>query len=134
MTALTVAWLGLAGAALSVLVSFLTAKLTLSKEIEKMMLQWERDDIVSSEEEFAEMAASVAKYVDKNVSSYKSDAVVHIAAIRAKENGELASLLDNLYHVTLKGEHAKVDSALTAVIENKRTKVQNYIIDDGKSK
>lgn len=65
------------GAVISLIGSIITAKIAqktaikaaqeaTNQEIKKMERTWEREDIVSSDEEFAAMAEAVGKYVHRN--------------------------------------------------------------------
>ena len=92
-----------------------------NKEIEKMKLGWEREDIVSSDEEFAEMAKAVAKVIDYNTFANRQDAIGKVAAIRSKEYGELGEILDQLY-AAVKAENDKsANVQLSMAIDKKRS-------------
>lgn len=85
-----------------------------------MKLTWEREDIVSSDDEFAEMASAVAKFVQTNSVSYQRTAMEKVAAIRSKEVGTLGQLLDDLYRDLQSGVSTSADARLTQVINQKR--------------
>lgn len=108
------------GTLLSALIAFFVSRTTANKEIEKMQLTWEREDIVSSDDEFAEMASAVATYVQNGWADMQRDALSKIAAIRSKEIGNLAVLLDRLYAEVCKNNTHSANTALTEVINEKR--------------
>ena len=84
-----------------------------------MQLSWIREDIVSSDDDFAEMASLVAQYVVTGAPSYRTSAIAKTAAIRSKESGEIADKLDKLYSALGKSDVTKLN-ALDHVIEEKR--------------
>lgn len=85
-----------------------------------MQLSWIREDIVSSDDDFAEMASLVARYVVTGAPSYRTSAIAKTAAIRSKESGEIADKLDKLYSALGKSDVTKLNEALDHVIEEKR--------------
>lgn len=114
-----------AGIAFSAIVSYVISRSTANKEIEKMKLTWEREDVVSSDDEFAEMAGTVAKFVSNSSGQAKRSAMEQVAAIRSKETGELGRLLDELYLDLQSGYPSNADIKLSQVIDKKReAKVQ----------
>lgn len=108
------------GTLLSTLIAFFVSRSTANKEIEKMKLTWEREDVISSDDEFAEMASAVATYVQNGWSGNQCTAMSKIAAIRSKEIGSLALKLDQLYTSVSRGNANSADSLLTEVINEKR--------------
>lgn len=108
------------GALLSALIAFFVSRSTANKEIEKMKLTWEREDVISSDDEFADMASAVATYVQNGWSDTQRTAMSKIAAIRSKEIGSLASKLDQLYTAVSRDNAKSADSLLTEVINEKR--------------
>ena len=97
-----------------------TAEETANREIEKMERTWQREDLVSSDEEFAEMASSVAAFVFYNDGTGRLQAMQHIAAIRSKEVGHIATILDNLYNDVRAKKIASANLLLNDAIEEKR--------------
>lgn len=97
-----------------------TAEKTANREIEKMERTWQREDIVSSDEEFAEMASAVASFVHMSNGAFSLDAAKAVAAIRSKETGELASTLDLLYNSIQADDYQKTDMLLSEAISEKR--------------
>lgn len=115
------------GTLLSSLIAFLVSRTTANKEIEKMKLTWNREDTVSSDEEFAAMASAVALYVSCRISHYQSDAMERLAALRASETGELSQSLDNLYFAVRDARHGDIDSLLTKLLNQKRETKTNSL-------
>ena len=108
------------GTVISALIAYFVSRSTTNKEIEKMKLTWEREDIISSDDEFADMAAATAKFVHINSSQNRSNALSKIAVLRSKEVGSISSLLDCLYYAVRSDNQSQADAALTSVIEEKR--------------
>lgn len=96
------------------------AKKAACHEIDKMERTWEREDIVSSDDEFAEMAKAVAKFIDYSTCDNQQDAIGRVAAIRSKESGELGCALDNLYSAVKQEDTESANQYLTEAIEKKR--------------
>lgn len=109
-----------AGAVFSVLLSWFTSRSTANKEIEKLKMSWEREDIVSSDDEFAEMASAVALFVQCDVPATQYEAMQKIAALRSKEVTDIAELLDSLYLDVHRNDRYRADSSLTKVLNKKR--------------
>ena len=97
-----------------------TAEETANREIEKMERTWQREDIVSSDEEFAEMASAVASFVHMRNGAFSLDATKAVASIRSKETGELASTLDLLYNSIQADDYQKTELLLSEAITEKR--------------
>lgn len=110
-----------AGIAISGLVSWFVSRSSAAKEIEKMRLSWEREDVVSSDEEFGEMCAAVATSVHYDSFTNRSKAGALVASVRSKEQGTLGNLLDDLYF-SLERTHntTTIDELLSKVIIEKR--------------
>lgn len=96
------------------------AKKTANHEIDKMERIWQREDIVSSDEEFAEMASVVAKFASFANGAFSSDALEKVAAIRSKESGQIGTIMDNLYKSVLSDSYPQADNLLTQAIDEKR--------------
>lgn len=109
-----------AGTIVSALIAYAVSRSTANKEIDKMKLTWEREDVVSSDDEFAEMAGSVAKFVQSNTSSNQRNAMEQVASVRSKETGALGRLLDELYMDIQSGVIYNSDVRLSQVIDQKR--------------
>jgi len=109
-----------AGTVLSALIAWFVSRSTASKELEKLKLTWEREDIVSSDDEFAAMASAVANYVHSNVPLCQREAMCAVASIRSKESGDLGTLLDQLYNAINSNYSIEADRLLSQVINKKR--------------
>lgn len=108
------------GVVISAFISWLVSRASANKEIEKLMLTWEREDIVSSDDEFADMSSSVAKYIVNLYSSERADAMGKVAAIRSKESGSISEKLDNLYSALKRCDVSEIDQSLNDIIDEKR--------------
>ena len=97
-----------------------TAKQTANSEIEKMQLTWNREDLVTSDDEFADMASDVACYVHGGYSNQLKDALAKVAAVRSKESGEIGDTLDTLYLCLRQYDRDGADCALSTAIQQKR--------------
>ena len=109
-----------AGIVVSALISKNVSKNTTAKEIEKMKLSWNREDFVASEDEFSKMTSAVAKYAGDFRESSRRIALGEIASIRARETGDLAAALDQLYQTVLERHYSDINKNLTDVIAAKR--------------
>lgn len=96
------------------------AQETANQEIQKMERTWEREDVVSSDEEFAKMASLVSKYVLCANGAWDSEAIEAIAAIRSQENGRLGEIMDELYTCVQSDMYRKADKLLSDAIKEKR--------------
>ena len=111
------------GVVASALISWFITRSSIAKELEKMHMEWEREDIVSSDDEFAEMASAVASFIQCQSSTYHIAAAQKVAAIRSKESGTIAHRLDHLYVlIDHRGgaQKSELNQALTEVIDEKR--------------
>jgi len=97
-----------------------TTEKTMNKEIQKMRIAWEREDIVSSDDEFASMAEKVSHFVYYNNGDNQEGALAIIAFIRSKENGDIAAILDELYQSVLSDDPIAANELLTKAINAKR--------------
>ena len=121
------ALISLTGLFVSGFLSFLVARFSIKKEIEKMQLLWEREDVIASDDEFAEMVSAVAAYIQSPYPPEATTAASKIAGIRSKETGTLALKLDQLYrNVSFQNLNA-IDSSLTEVINEKRKRKSRHL-------
>lgn len=104
----------------SAVISYAISRTTANKEIEKLQLTWQREDVVSSDDEFSAMAGAVAKYLQSPTGRTKSAAMEQVAAIRSKEIGTLGKMLDKLYADIYHDLTRNVDLQLSQVIDQKR--------------
>lgn len=120
-SAVVTAIASLVSAVISALISKRTAENTANKEIEKLKLGWEREDIISSDEEFAEMARSVSQAIDYCNFSNKQEAIGLVASVRSKEYGELGVILDRLYCAIKSENLTEANEQLSKAIDKKRS-------------
>lgn len=122
-TEIICALISLGGVVASGLLAWLVSNSTAKQQVDQMKLTWAHDDVVSSDDEFADMASEVAMYVtllhDGNWVIADS-ARAKVAALRSKESGPLACALDALYATLLRDGAEDIDTALTEVIKQKR--------------
>lgn len=97
-----------------------TAQETTNQEIKKLEKTWEREDIISSEDEFSAMANAVARYIHRDTTTNASEAVGLVASVRSKEYGELGQILDTLYDALASRDTVRANDALTKAINKKR--------------
>lgn len=102
------------------------ARETINHEIEKMERTWQREDIVSSDEEFAKMASTVATFVYCETGYGQEEALRELASVRSKESGSIGQLLDDLYVAVQKGQHHLADDLLSSTIQEKRRIKSGY--------
>lgn len=79
-----------------------------------------REDIVSSDEEFAEMAAAVARYIKSHQPNDAQNAAEKVCSVRSKEVGKIAHCLDDLYLGIFDDDMRIIDECLDRVINQKR--------------
>lgn len=113
------------GTIISGLIAWFVSRSSTKAEIEKIKESWKREDIVSSEKEFAEMAETVGRYLQNSSNKILADASGMVNAVRAKENGELAESLDELHQSliseTIYGpDIKKIGKCLDEVVKKKR--------------
>ena len=97
-----------------------TAREAADQEIKKLERTWAREDVVSSDEEFAEMAKAIATDIHCPTVATQKDAVGKAAGIRAKEYGRLGETLDRLYSAIVEDENDMAEKMLTKAIDQKR--------------
>ena len=108
------------GIIISSVISYAISRSTANKEIVKLQLTWQREDVVSSDEEFSAMAAAVAKHLHNPTGASKSAAMQQVTSIRTKENGTLGEMLDKLYADIYHDLIGNIDPQLSKVINQKR--------------
>lgn len=109
-----------------------TAKETANQEIKKLEKTWEREDIISSEEEFAAMADAVARCIHRNTVDNGVDAAGKVAGIRSKERGALGEILDDLHKSITDRDLPKAGKELSKAIDEKR-RIRGYEIKEQES-
>lgn len=111
------------GAVISAFISWIVSRSTANKEIKKLKLMWKREDVLTSDEDFSDMAATVARCTAAISDGYEfdiSEVAAKVAAVRSRESGTLANLLDSLYGAVLIKNTCRMYEMLTKVIEEKR--------------
>jgi len=94
------------GAIVSAVIARSVSHSTAKKELERLKLTWDREDVVSSDDDFAEMAFAVARYTQSRRETYDSsarDVISMVASVRARRQ-----------------DLAAIEDALTRVIDEKR--------------
>lgn len=102
----------------SVISAWFVSRLSIKAEIEKLQKTWEHEDVVSSDDEFSQMAESVAIYLYGGISI--ANCIGKVSALRSKEYGELAKSLDDLYIAIQTLDKTAINKALSKVIKEKR--------------
>lgn len=89
--------IALCGTVASGLISWLVARSSAEKEIKKMRIEWEHDKLLSSDDDFSEMASSVAVCLQSLDLSDFDTALASVASLRIRETGPISLKLDKLY-------------------------------------
>lgn len=110
----------LIAASVSALIAKRTAESTANKEIEKMKLGWKREDIVSTDDDFATMVEAITTFLHFRDSRSQLKAAQCVSIVRAKENGSLAPIVDDLYSCVQACRYDSVELLTTQAIEAKR--------------
>lgn len=125
-TEIICALIALAGALVSATISFFVSKSSAEKEIQRMKLEWKRQDIVSSDEDFSDMAVAVSRFIQMQDGTTHLKAVETVMKIRAKELGSIAESLDALYLAIGKRGYGynpnleQIDTLLSEILKQKR--------------
>lgn len=125
-TEIVCAVIALAGVVFSSVISFRVSKSSAEKEIQKMKLEWSRQDIVSSDEDFSDMAVAVSRFIQTQNGTTHRKAIESVMKIRAKESGDIAGSLDALYLAIGKRGHGynpnseQIDNLLSEILKQKR--------------
>ena len=110
----------IAGSVITVLISNRNAKIqarsTASDEVEKMTRTWQREDKLSSEEEFKAVCETIAAYLHDGTSDSQGEALVNIAGMRATTNGQLAEVLDGIYETIRDGNRQLAEKNLDCLL------------------
>lgn len=85
-----------ASATASALISFFISRSTVTREIKKMKLEWAREDAITNDSDFESLFQCVYDFTTCENDHFRIPAMAKLAAIRAKETGSLAPLLDEL--------------------------------------
>lgn len=108
------------GVILSAGVSLLVARSTAANEIKKMQLSWEREDSVTSDDEFTAMVSAAIKYANTEDDDLMIDTLQKVASLRAKSVGEIAKTYDLLYLAVQRSNYTGIDKTLTELLNQKR--------------
>jgi hypothetical protein len=125
-TEIICALIAVTGTVVSALISFFVSKSSAEKEIQKMKLEWKRQDIVSSDDDFSDMAIAVSAFIQTQTLRTHTQAVAAIMKIRAKESGDIAKSLDALYEAVGRRGYGynpdlnQIDNLLSEILEQKR--------------
>lgn len=125
-TEIVCALIAVSGTLASAAISFLVSKSSAEKEIQKMKLEWKRQDIVSSDDDFSDMAVAISRFIQMQTSKTHTDAVAAVIKIRAKESGDIAKSLDALYEAVGRRGYGynpdlnQIDNLLSEILEQKR--------------
>ena len=113
-------WSALIAGAVSLAVSVISTR----TEIKKTERDWRRQDRLSADDEFAQMASAVSRCARNHTRSYLEEAAALVSAVRSRETGALADVLDDLYSIlqTYPYDPERIDATLTRAIEEKRKK------------
>lgn len=124
-TKIVCAIISAAGVVLSSIISALVARFSASKEIKKLKLQWEHEETTSLNAEISEVIGYAAEFSKTGRPAHGRAAAKYIASVRMKTNGNVASLLDELYDAISRENSTEIDSAisrLSAQIRDEKTK------------
>lgn len=125
-TEIICALIAVTGTLVSAVISFWVSKFSAEKEIQKMKLEWKRQDIVSSDEDFLDMAVAVSRFIQMQTSKTHTEAIAAVTKIRAKESGTIADSLDSLYSAIGTRGHGynpnceEIDRLLSEILKQKR--------------
>ena len=108
------------GVILSAVVSLLVARSTAANEIKKMQLSWEREDTISSDDEFTAMVSAAVKYANTEDDDLMIDTLQKVASLRAKAIGEIAKTYDVLYLAVQRSNYTGIDKILSELLNQKR--------------
>lgn len=108
------------GVLLSTLGSLFISKITASKEIKKLELEFEHNDNAKLSAELSDALAAAAKYANKPVRMFHTDAVTKVATVRVRYGGEIGRILDVLYNDLTSETSSNIDRTLALLVEEKR--------------
>lgn len=93
-----------------------------------MLLEWEREDYVSSNADLENAVAMCAQYAATLHPLYQREAIKLVAAARVRETGEIGALLDKLYESICKDETQGINALLSEITAaNRQRKAQKRI-------
>ena len=114
------------GVVASAVISYYVSRDSATKEIEKMQLNWSREDSAASDEEFSEMIVALTRYIHSRKKEDEIPALEKLNDVRRKETGNTYFKLDLLYRLmAIKDEAGDpdfilLDKYLSEVIDQSR--------------
>lgn len=120
------AFISFIGAIISSVLAYFISRFSAQNEIEKMRISWEREDMISSDEEFTEMVVTVTRYINSKEKTDETAALEKINSLRSKELGELFFQLNLMQRIiNIKDSEGKpdfkfLDKCLSDAIEQRR--------------
>lgn len=109
----------LLGQLLAAIVSYLIARQTASREVEKMILSWKHDETKDFLQKLSDAAAETASYLT-SLSEGHSPSALHavksVAAVRPYATGDLAHALDALHFALCQENAESIANSLQAVL------------------
>lgn len=100
--------------------SLVISRITVSGEIKKLKLEFEHNDNAELAAELSDALAAAAKYANKPVRMFHTDAVTKVAAVRVRYGGEIGRLLDTLYNDLTSESPSNIDCTLALLVDEKR--------------
>ena len=88
--------ISLSGVLISAAASVVAARLVSKREFKKLLLTWQREDLVSFDTAFSDMVSAVSAYAVRGGLEQRWDAVPKIAALSCRASGRLSESLDAL--------------------------------------
>ena len=123
--------ISLSGVLISAAASVVAARLVSKREFKKLLLTWQREDLVSFDAAFSDMVSAVSAYAVRGGLEQRWDAVPKIAALSCRASGPLAESLDALSRAACGSDLSAVRSALDHAIHCYRDDKQSGNHDQG---
>lgn len=119
------------GVLISAAASVVAARLVSKREFKKLLLTWQREDLVSFDAAFSDMVSAVSAYAVRGGLEQRWDAVPKIAALSCRASGPLAESLDALSRAVYGSDLSAVRSSLDRAIHCYRDDKQSGNHDQG---
>lgn len=123
--------ISLSGVLISAAASVVAARLVSKREFKKLLLTWQREDLVSFDTAFSDMVSAVSAYAVRGGLEQRWDAVPKIAALSCRASGPLAESLDALSRAVYGSDLSAVRSSLDRAIHCYRDDKQSGNHDQG---
>ena len=123
--------ISLSGVLISAAASVVAARLVSKREFKKLLLTWQREDLVSFDTAFSDMVSAVSAYAVRGGLEQRWDAVPKIAALSCRASGPLAESLDALSRAVYGSDLSAVRSSLDRAIHCYRDYKQSGNHDQG---